>query len=196
MPVVGALEPFTGNVTTLNWINLLPPRLVERNLGYGQGRLSEGYCLLLLKEMLAPEDFEFEGTTLRSGGRVGLPGSDPSADLRRERVHDQILAARGKEGYRGLQRKVHYTITGPDRIAKILPAKRHNTLQAPDIQYPPGGGGLQWKLIGPKKFLVAMFIDESGFAHTRTTSVSLSAAQPHQTLLASKMQLMRYLRAA
>jgi hypothetical protein len=80
---VGATGSFSGHVTTLNWIGPRPPADIERNLGYGPGRLSSGYWVLLLVQGLTPGDFEFDGTTLRSGGKLGLPGDTVAEDAAR-----------------------------------------------------------------------------------------------------------------
>lgn len=196
MPVVGAIEKYGGNVTTLNAIAALPARRVEENLGYGRGRLSQGYCILLLKQKLTPDDFEFEGTTLRSGGRAGLPADNIAADRKRRRVHDDAMAEYGGGGYRALQTRALLTIplTGASRIAKVLPTIRHNDRLTPSEQYPMGGGFLQWTLKRPCDFLVAAFVDETGFAHTKDLSLSLRDDEPH--VVDNRMRIFRYLESA
>lgn len=175
MPIVGATEPFSGNVTTLNWIAAFPKRRVEENLGYGAGRLSDGYFILLLKQKLEPQDFIFEGTTLRSGGKLGLPGATRAEDDKRQKVHDQILAERGVAGYLALQRAalVGIRLEGHERIAKVLPTTGHDDAMAPSAQYPMGGGGLQWRLVRKCAFLVAAYVDADDTAFTRDDVISL-----------------------
>src|SRR4051812_15492654 len=104
MPTVGTLLPLSGDVTTLNWIAPSKPTTVEAKLGFGHGRLAKGYWIAVLKERLDPGDFEFAGTTMRSGGRFGLPMPTYAADILRPKVHDQIMATRGAQGYDNLQR--------------------------------------------------------------------------------------------
>jgi hypothetical protein len=122
--------------------------------------------VLLLKQHLQPADFKFSGITLRSGGRLGLPGDTAVADRARQHVSDVIMNERGAPGYRDLQGKTPPLITakGPDRIVKVIPVTGHSESMAPSDQYPMGGGGLQWTLIKPCDFLVAMSVDENGIA--------------------------------
>jgi hypothetical protein len=194
---VGDTSTFTGNVTTLNWIGPRPPADVEKNLGYGAGRLSAGYWLLLLVQQLTPDDFEFEGTTLRSGGRLGLPAATQAQDAARLRMHDQILAERGPAGYRALQEFALRSarITGPERIAKVLPETGHDPAMAPSQQYPMGGGGLQWtiKKSRPVRFLVAMHVDRNGLATTPTFTTSLA---PGPNVYDHRARAMKYLEQA
>lgn len=197
MLTVGEFKLLTGNVTTLNWIGPRPAADVERNLGYGPGRLSQGYWVVLLKQMLTPEDFEFEGTTLRSGGRFGLPAHTTAADSLRPRVHDQIRAERGPHGYQELQQHALRSamITGPQRIAKVIPSTPHDVDMPPAEQYPMGGGGLQWtiKKSRPCRFLVAMHVDQARNATTPTFTVSI-ADTPHN--YQNRVRIAKYLEQA
>lgn len=197
---VGELRPFTGNVTTLNWIGPRPPAAVEANLGYGPGRLANGYWVILLKHVLKPADFELEGTTLRSGGKYGLPGQTAAADSARMRVHDDILRRRGQAGYMEMQEHVLRTtrITGPARIAKVIPVSPHDSAMAPADQYPMGGGGLQWtiKKDRPCLFLVAMQVDRDGVATTPSFSASLADGGPFEALYANRVKVRQYLETA
>lgn len=171
---VGDIGKFAGNVTTLQWIRVGSEAATEANLGYHRGRLSQGYFLLLLKQQLTPRDFEFDGTTLRSGGRLGLPGSK-TTDALRPRVHDIILAERGRVGYEAYQKMTlgNVAISGAKRIAKILPTIRHDASLDPGVQYPMGGGGLQWKLVTECDFLIALEVSSDGTASTPDFSVNL-----------------------
>jgi hypothetical protein len=193
---VGTTEKLYGNVTTLNWIGPRPPREIERNLGYGAGRLSAGYWVVLLKQSLTPLDFEFDGITLRSGGRLGLPGQTASQDAMRVRVHDQAIAQHGTAGYEEMQRRALQTVklAGAERIAKVVPVTRHADDMPPASQYPPGGGGLQWaiKKARPCTFLVAMHVDATGIATTPTFAASVADGAPYD----GRARLMRYLETA
>jgi hypothetical protein len=193
--VVGQIEKLTGNVTTLNWIGARAPGDIERSLGYGPGRLREGYAIALLVEPLSAPDFEFDGTTLRSGGRAGKPYSTEKADKLRPRVHDSVLRERGQKGYEDLQKTAlkNVKLTGDERIAKIVPMTRHDPKLGPDLQYPMGAGGLQWAILKPgKRFLIAAFVDESAHAHTAQFSVFIGFGAPYD----NRARLMRFLREA
>jgi hypothetical protein len=176
---VGAIHACRGNVTTLGWIGPRSASLIDEGVGYGAGRLSHGYSILVLKQRLTPDDFEFEGNTLRSGGRLGLPAATWGADAARPRVHDDMLREYGRADYRRLQegalRSVAYT--GTNRIAKVLPTVGHDETLSPAVQYPMGGGGLQWRLVRDVEFFVACYIDDRAKAQTPSFSVDLM--EPH-----------------
>ena len=196
---VGELRPFSGNVTTLNWIGVRPADVVERNLGYGPGRLAAGYWVLLLKQQLKPADFEFDGTTLRSGGRLGLPAATGASDAARQRIHDQLMSQRGAAGYADLQQRVlrGLRLKGSDRIAKVIPVTPHDSAMSPADQYPMGGGGLQWtiKRDRPCNFLVAMQVDRNGTARCPDFEVSLTGGGIDQ-LQANRWKMREWLEAA
>jgi hypothetical protein len=166
MPIIlGHPVILSGNVTTLQWIKPGSEAETEAALGFQRGRLAQGYWILLLKQLPRPEQFLFDGTTLNSGGRLGLPAATPAADSLRPKVHDQILGQRGTAGYADLQARVlrDVRVTGEHRIAKVLPATRHNAAMAPDVQYPAGGGGLQWSISPPGlPFLAAAEVRDDG----------------------------------
>lgn len=180
-----------GNITQLKSIAARAPRAVELSLGYGIGRLAAGYGILLLAGSLSPGEFELDGITLRSGGRAGLPADTNEDDLKRERVHDAVLRERGIDGYRALQGMALRAIgaTGPERIAKIRPVTAHDDEMKPSLQYPMGGGGLQWKLIVRRRFLIAATVDAAGIAHTPDFSVPIG---PHARY-EDRARLNRYL---
>ena len=192
---VGSKCLLTGNVTTLIWIGARTPQELELHIGYGGGRLANGYRVALLKDNLLPQDFEFEGTTLRSGGRLGLPASSVPADQLRKRVHDQMISEYGAEGYRNMQMRAISSVrtVGNERIAKVVPVTSHDPLLAPDVQYPMGGGGLQWTILPPgKNFLIAMHVNANGLATTPMFTADLKPNAPYE----NRHKVMHYLASA
>ncbi|WP_420100671.1 hypothetical protein [Bosea sp. (in: a-proteobacteria)] len=173
---VGQTELFSGNVTTLNWIGPRPAAAIERNLGYAPGRLAQGYWVILLKQILTADDFEFDGTTLRSGGRIGVPAQSETEDAKRARIHDEVLREYGPAGYRELQMRALASVKlhGQDRIAKVVPVTLHESGLAPAEQYPMGGGGLQWNIKKPCRFLIAMHVSPTRIATLPGLTVSLT----------------------
>jgi len=155
-----------GNVTQNTWVGPRSARALERSLGFGLGRLSAGWAVLVLKQKLAPLDFQFDGITLRSGGREGLPASSWEEDARRPRVHCRVLADRGEASYSAMQKWTLSSIpeTGQQRLVKVVPVTPHSDAVPPDRQYRMGGGGLQWRLVCPCRFLVAMTVDAGQIA--------------------------------
>lgn len=144
-------SPISGDITQLNAIILADARRTEANLGFHLGRLSGGYKILVLNRRPQASDFEFSGTTLRSGGREGLPADTDEKDKDRMRIHDGIMGARGADGYAAMQQAAlqNIQVKGPQRLVKIMPDIRHNTDMSPSQQYPMGGGFLQWTLKKP-----------------------------------------------
>ena len=196
----GDLASFKGNVTTLMSITPGAEAHVEEMLGYHPGRLAGGYFVLVLKQALTPQDFEFDGTTLRSGGRHGLPAATDALDAARPRVHDAILSERGPAGYAALQSQVLKRsgwTSGQERIAKVLPAIRHDANLPPNVQYPMGGGGLQWKLVRDCTFLVVAEVSAGGATALTADGKTYPVGHAgYQTRLNARTQLRRYMEQA
>ncbi len=196
---LGDRVPVCGDITSLNAVGVLPAENVERNLGFGPGRLAQGYWLLLLKQPLLGGDFELGGTTMRSGGRLGLPGQTAADDMARARVQDEIVRERGQQGYAdmkaGLARDAK--ISGPERLCKVIPFKPHDASLPPADQYPMGGGFKQWTIARghEKEFLVAMVVDATGLAKTPALSGQLKTERPAD-LYDFKAKLLRWLQQA
>lgn len=177
MPLtVGHIETIPGDVTTLQWIKPGYEAETERALGYHSGKLAQGYYVLLLTRKPQPAEFEFSGTTLRSGGKLGLPAATNAIDALRPRIHTEMQSSYGAVGYTAMQTNALKTIAlkGDQRVCKVLPDLRHNPGMAPNDQYPMGGGGLQWTLKKPGlPFLVAVRVNSNGTADTPGFSVDL-----------------------
>ena len=184
----------TGDITQNTWVGARSARALESSLGYGAGRLSAGWAVLLLKQTLKPDDFIFGGLTLRSGGRLGLPADSQAADELRPRVHDEVLREVGPAVYRERQVRALAGISpkGDTRLVKVLPVTRLSGQFAPSTEYPMGGGGLQWKLIKPCRFLVAMMVDENSIARIPGFSAFLGESVQYE----DRARLARYLNEA
>mgnify|MGYP006193052399 CR=1 FL=1 len=81
--ILGQTELLFGDVTT--WQSIKPGNEAETAAapGYHINKPTQGYCVVLPRKMPKPADFEFAGTTLRSGGRAGRS--------ERHRVHAEVL---------------------------------------------------------------------------------------------------------
>jgi hypothetical protein len=110
------------------------------------------------------------------------------------------MAERGPAGYRQLQMRAlaSVAIAGPNRIAKVLPVTPHDPALAPDLQYPMGGGGLQWTIdrAHKKNFLIALQVDPAGMADAGAFRVSLADGQPFQQLYDARARVARHLASA
>ena len=192
---LGFTVPFAGNVTSLNWIGARSPTELAKSLGFGAGRLAQGYWILLLKQQLTIDDFELGGLTLRSGGRAGLPADTWKADTLRLRERDRLLAEYGPEGYKRLKHQAlgAAKTIGNERIAKVSPVTRFNENDGnPKDQFPPGGGGLQWEIVRKSRFLVALKVDSDGIATAPTFSARLDPTAPYE----DRHKIARYLSSA
>lgn len=184
-----------GDVTQLQAIAMATPADISKRLGLAPERLVRGYWICLLKinridEDLA-KDFIYAGTTMRSGGRMGLPAMSKTKD--QERLHSDRLLQRayGKEGYRNAQLADFQRISerGHNRLVKIVTVVRHIDTMLPAIQYPSGGAHLQWTLINPRKFICGAFVDGAGLATTKAFLASIAPDAPQENFF----KLERYL---
>lgn len=197
---LGDTQPISGTVTLLERITVGSPEMTEDMLGFGRGRLSAGFWVALLTGPLKPEHFVFAGTTLRSGGRYGLPLADPAADKARVRVDDSVREM-GEENY--LRRRAAalgtISLSGGRRIAKVIPLldarEAHGADGArPDVAYPMGGGALQWEILPPgQDFLYALRVDDRGVAHSPLGSWPVGRTVPFQTRQGNLKEVTKYL---
>jgi hypothetical protein len=61
-----------------------------------------------------------------------------------------------------------------------LPECPHEFGRPPDVQYPMGGGGLQWRLVRPCEFVVGAVIIATGLAKTATFEVDIGESAPYE----------------
>ncbi|WP_434614615.1 hypothetical protein [Azospirillum sp. B2RO_4] len=158
---VGDTVSAYGCVTRLIDIINRDPTHLEELIGFHRGRLSRGYYLLLLKEPLAANEFEFFGYTYFSGGKFGLPSNDEAKEAARQSVHDSLLKQMGNMGVYNLAQKVAADIpaTGQNRLVKIIPVIGHDDKMKTADQYPASPHGIaQFRLIVEKRFLVSAFV--------------------------------------
>ena len=148
---VGDIVTKGGFFTQAHYLRGQTSAEVERRLGYGPGRLSQGWYLLFILNMPDVEDFEFRGYTHFSGGVVqGHLSSPPDKRTAEERVRKS-----GVDVIRSKQKVIRevFTLQGPHRLAKVIPV-RYGT------DYPPGSGIPQWELREgrEKRFKVAALV--------------------------------------
>ena len=201
--IVGQTFRSMGDITTLGAIGgPRPPAQIEASLGFRAGRLNGGYfILLLLQQNFQPADFIFGGTTMRSGGRLGLPLDDKDVDKTRTHVTRDMILNYGLDHYDKIQRQRLREVSyrGPNRLVKVLPDERidyDDPTFSPKIQFPMGGGGLQWTLQDKKEFLIALHVDTGLMAETPEFAVSLDPGQPFQQLYDNRVRVRKYLERA
>jgi len=173
---VGNVVGLSGNVTTLIFIKPGHERGMEHDLGYGEGRLSQGYFIALLRQPLAVRDFKLAGYSYFSGGRIGKPANTAAKDKLREHLQDSVLREHGLDGALQMKRIAQkgMAATGRSRIAKVLPMVRHNPTMSPAEQYPVGRGVPQFELVRERRFLVAAEVKPDGTVITPDFQVSVS----------------------
>jgi hypothetical protein len=155
-PELGKPASADGCITRLHFVINQPTDEIERRIGYSRGRLDGGWWLLLLTEPVQAGDFEFFGYSNSSGGRSGHPMGGPARQAIQDSLHQQL----GGAGFLRKEKEIAaaMTISGPERIAKILPRSGEDpAIPANEAwrHYPPGSGIPQWRLVTSKRFVVA-----------------------------------------
>src|SRR4051794_12762648 len=116
-------KPLIGFLTQLDWVIRSKTEQIEDNLGYHRGRLSHGFYLLLLKEAIRAEDFEFGGIAMFAGGKTGLPSNDPDVEKKRPKISDVMRLEYGRDHYNYMRRQnaKSYLLEGEERLVKVAP---------------------------------------------------------------------------
>ena len=145
---LNSVDYFTGFFTRALFLRGRTSQELEDLLGYGGGRLGQGWWLLFMVELPGPQDFEFRGYSQMSGGvaRGHLPAPpDPrtAEQTLRDRGHDDESLAAFKRKFVA----ANFTLHGAARLAKVIP-------KLPGRDYPPGRGIPQWELVRARRFRV------------------------------------------
>jgi hypothetical protein len=123
-------------------------RELERRIGYSPGTLASGwYVLLMIGRPPGPAEFMLAGFSHFSGGHVrghqAVVGEHVEASLRAQSV--DVLRSRAASAR-------NFSISGPQRLAKISPVLRCQVFWHPDPNPIP-----QWELTEPMEFVVSAF---------------------------------------
>lgn len=151
---VGTVDDFKGNFTKAMYLRSQPGGELERRLGYGPGRLSQGWWLLFALVKPTPDNFEFGGYTHFSGARIGHPSLGNARPAVEEELQRnlggpaQVLAAKASH-------IAKLQTIGYERLAKVLPI-------APGADYPVGSGIYQCNIPRPILCKVAAFVAPGG----------------------------------
>ena len=97
---IGVIDGFKRNFTKALYLRSQPSGECERGLGYGPGRLSQGWWLLFALERPTSDNFEFGGYTHFSGARIGHPSLGNTRPTVEEELQKDLVARR-----RGWQRR-------------------------------------------------------------------------------------------
>ncbi len=150
----GQEREIKGNFTKALYLRSHVADELEERLGYGKGRLAQGWWLVFALEKPAPQNFEFGGYTHFSGARIG----PPSLGNARPTVESDLEKLLG--GKAGLEKKrvaaiEELKLSGPDRLAKVIPV-------ASGTEYPVGKGIFQCNFREPVRCRIAAFIPPGG----------------------------------
>ena len=148
--VFGSRHAMKGVFAQASALRSHSPVELERRLGYAPGRLAEGWTLLFLEQMPAPEDFE-----LMEFARMS-PGPPGRLAVRAGKSAREILAESGGDMLQLKQKTIaeKFRLSGPDRLARIVPVSDPNG----PMPFPPGGGAPQWQLVRSLPFRVVSTI--------------------------------------
>ena len=132
----------TGFITKYGYLGGRTLGQIERLLGFHPGRLARGAVFARLDRLPTINEVETAGYSQVAGHR-----HRPPADL----------------DLRGLRRLAmsEWSMSGPGRLIKVLPETRHDPAIPNDVQYPPGLGIPQWKLIAPVSATVVAMLQRS-----------------------------------
>ena len=160
-------QNMAGDVLQLSAIVGRPTVELERIIGFQAGRLSHGYTLWLLDEVVWLSDFEWGATTSFPGN--WMPSlhafDDPSEDARVEdlkRWHfyrsanfDAARADLNFGSWKARQATLLNDRSPTRRIVKVVPTIMHNKNMSSRVQYPKAQGLSirQWKLRSNKRFV-------------------------------------------
>jgi hypothetical protein len=176
--VLGTPAMASGCLTRLIDIVNRAPTELEDLVGFHRGRLANGFYLLLLKQPLAPMDFEFYGYTYMSGGKIGLPSNSARPkvdDLVRSTLHNAGPRV-APDVYEQFARAIR--LNGQERYVKIVPVIGHDDAMPMADQYPASKKGitqLNLKKDKAKIFLVAAEIHGSIWALADRTKIDVGA---------------------
>ena len=129
-----------GCFTTQRWLQGRTLREIELRLGFHQGRLSQGAWFATAFRLPKPEEFEFAGYTQVAGHRTKKADGDLSTPANQEE----------KSNYLKRQMSVinnEWSLLGNRRLIKVIPMLDHSIMMSDDLQYPPGLGIPQWKIV-------------------------------------------------
>ena len=178
---VGPVEqPVGGDITLLPAIAGHLPDAVERRLGFHRGRLSEGYCVLILLDPVTISDFSWGDRTRYSGGtqavevvfdsnpKTKLSFAVPRLDIVRgnslvQNANDDIADKAVNELLRQSSHRINAGVANKS-VIKVIPNIPHNDDMPHHLQYPDADAGNvpQWKLTNGKRMACVAQVSPGG----------------------------------
>ena len=136
-------KPIVGDITLKPAIAGYDADAIERRLGFHRGRLSAGYCVLVLTETVTIADFLWGDQTRYSGGEQ-LFRSENAMVPRRDLLRGEMLVRYGNdaeadEALRKFFNKAAHRINAgvaQRNVIKVVPNIPHNEDMPRHLQYP------------------------------------------------------------
>jgi hypothetical protein len=122
---VGDIVSVSGCITKEKFIAGRTLAEIEKILGFHRGRLASGIAVVVLSELPDLQSFDLAAYSNVATHRLQTPAG---LDLQKVKANA----------------KASWTLTGFERLVKVLSALRHAPDMHPDLQYPPGHGAPQW----------------------------------------------------
>lgn len=154
------ITSMTGDITIAPAIEGQTSQAVERRLGFHKGRLSDGYCVLVLLETVTAANFLWGDQTHYSGGEQ-LYRNENAMVPRRDLLRGEMLVRHGSDtgadaALRDFFNKAAHRINegvAHRGIIKVVPNIRHNDDMPRHLQYPDSDvrNIPQWTLLKPGK---------------------------------------------
>jgi hypothetical protein len=126
MPVGQPLN-VSGCVTKDKFIRGKTIEEIEKLIGFHRGRLASGLTVVKLNRLPAMNEFDLAAYSNVATHRLQVPTGLDIDKLKRLAIES-------------------WSLSGVDRLVKVLAAIRHDNSMDPDVQYPPGQGIPQWKV--------------------------------------------------
>lgn len=122
---VGQPLNVSGCVTKEKFLRGRTLEQIEELIGFHKGRLLKGMTVVALNRQPQPDEFELASYTQIATHRFQQPTGLDIGKIK-QMAHSS------------------WSVTGMERLVKILPTIRHDSSMDPDLQYPPGKGVPQW----------------------------------------------------
>ena len=148
-----------GDITLASAIDGQSASAIERRLGFHKGRLSQGYCVLVLTETVNRTDFIWGDQTRYSGGRQVY--RDENAYVpRRDLLRGELLVRLGSDAAADAALRQFFDTAATKinagvakrSVIKVVPNIQHNDDMNQHLQYPDAAVGNipQWTLVTGK----------------------------------------------
>ena len=118
---IGHITKVTGYITKDKFLVGRPLSVLERFLGFHQGRLSRGATFVKLNRLPLEDEFELAAYSITAEHRLVPPTGLDISKLKKIAIST-------------------WRLSGPDRLIKVIAGIAHDRNLTNDDQYPPGAG--------------------------------------------------------